>query len=203
MAKLRFAGFTVVLLAATQAGCTAMPYRAQALRPSLEVPRPTCDTSVRYIHLATRLRNDTNRDIHFDLVGDRGPPLDLWYMGYRVHSSAPGQPFGLVHNSGQDSVPTRKVSIAPGNSADFNVPIFGLRPADYLSIFRIELRDSRGRSYWTRPFDLCSVPRATCGCPPVSALSVNSQTPRQSCPAASLGNLANAVTQIEVGAGCQ
>lgn len=203
MAKLRFSAFLVVLLAALQVGCVAMPERAGALRSGLEAPRPTCDTSVRYIPLAARIRNDTNRDIEFNLVGDRGPPFDLWYMGYRAHSAAPGEPFRLVHNSGQDWAWTRKVAIAPGTSADFNVPVFGLRPADYLRYFRIELRDSKGWSYWTPVFDLCSVSRASCGCPRLGALAISSQAARQTCPVAPLASVANDATGIEVRVDCQ
>jgi hypothetical protein len=203
MAKLRFYAFSVALLAAFQVGCAAMPGRVDALRSSLEVPRPTCDTSVRYIALTARIRNHTDGDIEFNLVGDRGPPFDLWYMGYRVYSSAPGEPFRLVHDSGQDWAWTRKVAIAPGNSADFNVPIFGLRPDDYHRYFRIKLRDSKGWSYWTPAFELCSVYRASCGCPSVGALAVGSQAPRQACPAAPLARVSNEAAQIEVGVACQ
>lgn len=187
MAKLTFSAFSILLLSALPVGCAAVSGRAGSLHPSLQVPRPICDTSIRYIHLAARIRNDTNGDIRFHLDGDRGPPFDPWYLGYRVHSSAPGEPFRLVHNSGHDSVWTRTVAIAPGASADFNVPIFGLRPADYFRYFRIELRDSKGRSYWTPVFELCSVSRAICGCPRLGALAVGSQAPGQACPVAPAG----------------
>jgi hypothetical protein len=184
MAKLKFSGFSVLLLATLQVGCAGMPGRAGALRSSLEAPRPVCDTSIGYIYLAARIRNETNSKIEFHLDGDRGPPFNPWYLGYRVHSSVPGEPFRLVHNSGHNSVWTRTVVIAPGNSAEFNVPIFGLRPGDYLSYFRIELRDSKGRSYWTPVFELCAVSRARCGCPRLSTLAVSSQAQAQVCPAA-------------------
>lgn len=203
MTRLSFSTFPVLLLAAMQVGCAATPGRADVFRSSWDVPHPACDTSVRYIYLATRIRNTTNADIEFHLVGDRGPRLDLWYLGYRVYSSAPGGAFQLVHNSGQDSEWTRTVSIAPGDSAEFNIPIFGLRPADYYRYFRIELRDSRRRSYWTRVFALCSVSQATCGCPRTGDLAVRSQAPGQFCPAAALASGTNDVTQVEVGASCQ
>ena len=183
--KFTFSTFSVLLLAALQVACAAMPHRADVLRSSSEVLRPSCDTSVRYIALTARVQNDGNGDIEFHLDGDRGPPFDPWYMGYRVHSSAPGEPFRLVHNSGHDSVWTRTVAIAPGNSAQFNVPIFGLGPADYHRYFRIELRDSKGGSHWTPVFDLCSVSRARCRCPQLGALAISSQAPMPSCPAVS------------------
>jgi hypothetical protein len=188
MAKLNFSAFSVLLLSALQVGCAAMPGRADAFRSSPEVLRPICDTSVRYIPLIVRIPNDSNGDVVFNLDGDRGPPFDPWYLGYRVHSSAPGEPFRLVHNSGHDSIWTRTVAIAPGSSADFNTPIFGLRPADYRRYFRIELRDSRGRSHWTPVFDLCSVSRARCGCPRLSALVVRSQAPGHACPVVPAGD---------------
>ena len=203
MARIRFFAFPVFLFAALQVGCAAMPGRANGLRSSPEVPHPTCDTSIGTIYLAARLRNTTGEEIEFHLVGDRGPRLDPWYLGYRVHSSAPGQAFQLVHNSGHDSEWTRTVSIAPGDSAEFNIPIFGLRPADYYRYFRIELRDSKRRSYWTPEFELCAVSQATCGCPRVGDLAVSSQAPRQICPAAPLVTAENEVTQVEIGAGCQ
>ena len=181
--KLSFSPFSVLLLAALQVGCAAMPNRADALRSSPEVLNPACDTSVRYISLTTRMTNHTSRDMEFHLDGDRGPPFDPWYLGYRVHASAPGEPLRLVHNSGHDSVWTRTVAIAPGNSAEFNIPIFGLRPADYHHYFRIELRDSKGRSHWSPEFDLCSVSRPRCGCPQLGALAVCSQVSVRSCPA--------------------
>lgn len=203
MARLRFSTFSVFLLAALQVGCTAMPGRTDALSSSWDVPHPACDTSVRYIDLAARIRNTTNADIRFHLVGDRGPRLDLWYLGYRVYSSAPGGPFQLVHNSGHDSEWTRTVSIAPGDSAEFNIPIFGLRPADYHRYFRIELRDSKRRSYWTQVFELCSVSQASCGCPRSGDLAVRSQAPEQICPTAPLASGTSEVPPVEVGASCQ
>lgn len=203
MATIRFSTFSVFLLVAMQVGCAAMPGRADGLRSSRDVLHPTCDTSVRYIYLAARFRNTTGEEIRFNLVGDRGPPFDLWYLGYRVHSSAPGETFRLVHNSGQDSDWTRSVSIAPGDSADFNIPIFGLRPADYYRYFQIELRDSKRRSYWTRVFELCSVSQAACGCPRIGELGVRSQPLANSCPAAPLASGASNVTPVDVGASCQ
>src|SRR3990167_336957 len=188
MVKLTFSPFPVLLLVALQVGCAAMPGRVDAFRSSPAVLSPTCDTSVKVIALTTRTPNHADRDIEFHLDGDRGPPFDPWYLGYRVHSSAPGEPFRLVHNSGHDAVWTRTVAIAPGNSAEFNIPIFGLKPADYHHYFRIELRDSKGRSYWTPVFDLCSVSRARCGCPRLGAVAVSSQAPLQSCPAAPAGD---------------
>ena len=204
MAKLIFSALPVLVIAALQLGCVAVPRHAGGLPAHLQVPRPTCDTSVRYIHLAARVRNTTSRDMEFHLDGQRGPRLDPFYMGYRVHSAAPGERFRLVHNSGHDAVWTRTVAIAPGNSAEFNVPIFGLKPVDYLRYFRIELRDSNGRSYWTPTFDLCSVSRANCGCPRLGALAIGSQAERQICRAsAPAAGVANNATQVEVGVDCR
>jgi len=202
MAMPRFSAFSVLLLCALQAGCAAMPDRADAPGTGLSAPRAVCDTSIGYIYLAARIRNDSVGDIEFNLVGDRGPPFDPAYMGYRVHSSAPGEPFRLVHNAGRDSIWTRTVAIAPGNSADFSVPIFALRPADYLSQFRIELRDSKGRSYWTPVFELCSVSRANCGCPR-TALAAGAQAPQQACPVAPLASVANAAAQVGIAVDCR
>lgn len=154
-----------VALAAVQAGCAGMSDHAEPVRSSLQALEPDCDTSVRYIDLVSRIRNDSKGDIEFNLVGDRGPPLDLWYMGYRVYASTPGEPFQLVHNSGQDSEWTRKVAIAAGSTGEFRTPIFGLRPADYYRYFRIEVRDSKSRSYWTPVFQLCSFARPAAGAP--------------------------------------
>lgn len=189
MTKHGFSALSVALLAASQVGCAGMPSRADALRSSPEALHPICDTSVRYIDLATRIRNDFKGDIEFNLVGDRGPPFDLWYMGYRVYSSAPGEPFRLVHNSPQDWAWTRKVAITAGNSAEFSTPIFGLRADDYHRYFRIELRDSKSRSYWTPVFELCSVPRASCECPQLGAMTGISQAPRRACPTAPLASV--------------
>ena len=203
MAKLIHFALPVLLLAALQVGCAATPRSAGVLPSHLEAPRPACDTSVRYVYVAARVRNTTSRDIEFHLDGQRGPRLDPFYMGYRVHSAAPGEPFRLVHNSGHDAVWTRTVAIAPGNSAEFNIPIFGLKAVDYLRYFRIELRDTKGRSYWTPVFDLCSVSRANCGCPRLGASAVGSQARRQVCPAAALASIADNATQVEVGADCR
>lgn len=205
MSKLGFATFgPVMLLAALQIGCAATPSYDHAVRPTVIVPRPSCDTSIRHIQLAARIQNASTGDIRFHLDGDRGPPYDPWYMGYRVHSSAPGGPFELVHNSGHDSVWTRTLAIAPGNSAEFNIPVFGLRPADYLRHFRIELRDSKGRSYWTPIFDLCSVSRASCGCPDQGGLAVGRpQVPGQVCSAMTFPSDALGAQQAQVGIGCR
>lgn len=166
MKKLAISTLPLLLVAALQAGCAATPQRGDPLRSSFEIPRPTCDTSVGLIHVYARIRNDTNRKIEFNLVGDRGPPYDLWWLGYRIHSSAPGEPYALMHNAARGSIWTRTVAVAPGDSVDFNVALFGLRPADYGRYFRIEVRDSKARSYWTPPFELCAVSNASCGCPP-------------------------------------
>lgn len=197
MAMRRFSTFPVLLLAALQVGCAAMPGRAGYLPSSLEVPRPSCDTSIRYIQLSARLRNTTDGDIAFHLVGDRGPPVDPWYLGYRVYSSAPGEQFRLVHNSGHDSEWTRTLVISPGDSVEFNIPIFGLRPADYYRYFRIELRDSERRSYWTPAFELCPVSQSSCGCPLPGSLAVGSQAPRQVCPTTPPAGPGEAVQVLE------
>jgi hypothetical protein len=181
MAKFRSA-FPVLLLAALQAGCTAAPVRPVTVLSPPGIIHPTCDTSVGYIDMVGSIQNTTGADITFNLDGNSGPPYDPWYLGYRVHSGGPGEPFGLVHNSGHDSVWTGTVTIAPGESTVFHLPIFGLRPADYLRWFRIELRDSRGRSYWTPAFELCAFSKANCGCPRPGGLAVAGQAPGQACP---------------------
>ena len=162
MKKIGFSAFPVVCFAVLHAGCAGMPDRAE-FRSSPQALHPACDTSVRRVDLLSRIRNDSDADIEFNLVGDRGPPYDLMYMGYRVYSSAPGGTFALVHDSGQNAEWTRKVAIAPGGSAEFNTPIFGLRAADFHRYYRIELRDSESRSYWTPVFELCSFARPASG----------------------------------------
>ena len=198
MAKLGSSAFSVLLLAAVQVGCAATPVRHEVIRSPPEILRPACDTSVSYIDMVGTIANTTNAAITFNLDGDRGPPFDPWYLGYRVHSGGPGEPFELVHNSGHDSVWTGTVTIAPGDSTVFSIPIFGLRPADYLRYFRIELRDSKGRSYWTPVFELCAFSRANCGCPRLGA-SANSP---QSCPVLPLTGLATNSAQGESGVAC-
>jgi hypothetical protein len=202
MAKLRSCAYPVLLLAALQAGCTDVPVRSYAVR-SIPAPiRPACDTSVKYIELVGSIQNTTGAAISFHLDGDRGPPYDPWYLGYRVHSSAPGEPFQVVHNSGHDSEWTRTLTIAPGDSAVFSIPIFGLRPADYLRYFRIELRDSNRRSYWTPAFELCTFAPANCGCPRPGAPAVGLQAPRQACPVVPLATAANDGAKGAIGGVC-
>jgi hypothetical protein len=160
----KFLLFVVLgFLAALQAGCAASPARPVGFRSSPEPIHPTCDTSVKYVQLVGTVSNKRGGDIAFHLDDEGGPPFDPSYMSYRVYASAPGEPFELVHNSGHDSEADRTVTIAPGDSAMFNVPIFGLRPSDYYHHFRIEYRDARNRSYWTREFDLCTL-AAKCTC---------------------------------------
>ena len=202
MAKLGSCALSVLLLAALQAGCAATPVRTYAPGSIADAIHPTCDTSVNYIEMVGTIRNTTGADITFNLDGDSGPPFHPWYLGYRIHSGAPGQPFGIVHNSGNDSVWTSTVTIAPGDSAVFSTPIFGLRPADYRNYFRIELRDSRGRSYWTPAFELCTFSRANCGCPRPGAVSGNQQSPGKACPAQSLASVASTPAQGEIGLAC-
>jgi len=181
---------TALLLAVLQAGCAtyAAPGAGEDVIASFDLPPLACDTSAKFIPLATRLRNDTGGDIVFYLEGDHPPPYDPWYMGYRVHSGPPGGQFTLVHNSGHDSVWNRQVTIHPGEAVDFNVPLFGLRPSDYRRWHRIELRDSRNRSYWTAPFSLCGLPRGACGCPPPGGVAVGLQAPSQTCPVTAAGD---------------
>lgn len=174
-----------VLVAALLCGCATGPDRPGSLSADFAVPRAACDTSVRSIDLVTRLANTSGTDVGFHLVGDKGPPYDLWYMGYRVYEAAPGGPFELVHDSGQDSQWTRTVAITPGTSADFRTPLFALRPGDYRRWFRIELRDADNRSYWTRVFELCAVLTANCGCPRPGAQAVGLQGTPLACPTAS------------------
>jgi hypothetical protein len=182
MASHKGSALVVVLAAALQGGCAEVPRKPVVLAPAIDVPRAACDTSVKILPLVARFRNTTGATIVFNLEGNHAPPLDPWYMGYRVHSGGPGQPFGLVHNSGHDSVWTNLVAIAPGEAVDFNVPIFGLRPEDYRHWFVIEMRDSKARSYWTGAFDLCSVPKPICGCPPPGGLAIGVQGGAQACP---------------------
>ena len=185
MSRLRVLAPTVLLFAALQCGCATGPDRPGALSASFDAPRAACDTSVRSIDLISRMPNGSGRDLAFNLVGDKGPPYDLWYMGYRVYEAAPGGPFELVHDSGHDSEWTRTVAIAPGSSADFHTPLFGLRPGDYRRYFRIELRDAKNQSYWTRVFELCAVLTANCGCPRPGMQAVGSQATQLACPTAS------------------
>ncbi len=203
MAKFGFSAISVLLCVLLQASCTSMPRRSAMLPAHLELPHPTCDTSVGVIHLATRFRNVTGQDIAFHLDDDRGPRLDPWYLGYRVHSAGPGERFSLVHNSGHNSEWSRTVAIAPGDVVEFNVPLFGLRPADYHRYFRIELRDANRRSYWTAPFELCAVSITNCGCPQRSAVALGSKDRQHACPAASLASLASNATPVSVGARCE
>jgi hypothetical protein len=163
MAKIMLSAISGILLAALLAGCAASPVRPERFRSSPDPIHPTCDTSVGYIQLVGKVRNRSHGDIAFQLDDFAGPPYDPSYMSYRVYASAPGEPFELVHNSGHDSEWDRTVTVPPGDSVMFNVPIFGLRPADYYHYFRIEYRDARNRSYWTREFDLCAL-ASSCAC---------------------------------------
>ena len=163
MAKFMLSAVSGILLAALQAGCANSPARPVGFRSSPEPIHPTCDTSAGYLQLVGSVSNKRHGTIAFHLDDYGGPPFDPSYMAYRVYASAPGEPYELVHNSGHDSEWDRTVTIAPGDSAMFNVPIFGLRPADYSRYFRIEYRDTRNRSYWTGEFDLCAV-TTNCAC---------------------------------------
>jgi hypothetical protein len=189
MATRKDSALLSLLAAVALAGCAAFTEqpdreRFAVISPDVPLPRAACDTSVKTLPLVARLRNTLGGEIRFNLEGGHPPPYDPWYMGYRVYSGGPGEPFGLVHNSGHDSIATGSVVIPPGGFADFNVPIFGLRPSDYRRYFRIVLRDTKGRAYWTPAFDLCSVPRVVCGCPGPGGLAVISPTaaPAQACP---------------------
>ena len=164
MANFRLPCLSLLSVVFLLSGC-AVSQPSAVMRSSIGSPDLRCDRSVTYIDVVARITNDSNQVIEFNLDGNRGPPYDPWWQGYRVHSAPPGEYLGLVHASGHDSVWDRTIAIAPGSSADFNVPLFGLRPDDYLNFHTIELRDARGRSYWTPEFSLCSVSRPKCDCP--------------------------------------
>lgn len=183
MVKLWLCSIAVLLLAALQPGCASLHGRADVPRASLDAPNLGCDTSVKYIPLVARLRNTTNGVIEFYLQDDHVAPYGLWYLGYRVHSGAPGAPLSLVHNANHGSIATRRIRLQPGDAADFDVPIFGLGPGDYRDHFRIELRDSDRRSYWSEQFDLCGVQPVNCGCPPSASLSIGLRAAPKACPA--------------------
>jgi hypothetical protein len=180
MAKFVLPAVSGFLLAALLAGCAASPPRPVGFRSSPEPIHPTCDTSVGYIQLVGKVRNRGGGAIAFQLDDYGGPPYDPTYMSYRVYASAPGEPFELVHNSGHDSEWDRTVTVAPGDSVLFNVPIFGLRPADYYHYFVIEYRDARNRSYWTRQFDLCAV-STQCACSGRGAMSADGRAAQPAC----------------------
>ena len=184
MANFRPCAFSVVLLAVLQVGCAANPAHRVALRSSPQPIHPTCDTSVEYIDLMVRIDNPGGGAAAFHLKDGGGPPFDPSYMAYRVHASAPGEPFQLVHDSGHGSEWDRTISIAPGESEVFHTPIFGLRPSDYSHYFRIEFRDAKNRSRWTPEFELCAVSAAKCSCPGLAPKSANAPTLRQDCAAA-------------------
>jgi hypothetical protein len=183
MAKFMLFAVSGLLLAALQAGCAGDPARRVMARSTPEPIHPTCDTSVGYVQLVGKVRNRGHDNIAFQLDDYGGPPFDPSYMSYRVYASAPGEPYELVHDSGHDSQWDRTVTIAPGDSMLFNVPIFGLRPADYYHYFRIEYRDARNRSYWTREFDLCAV-TTNCACAGRGATSAAEGATRPDCPSA-------------------
>jgi len=172
---------SAVLLALLQAGCATSPERPVGLRSSPLPIHPTCDTSVEYIDLIVRIDNPGGGAATFSLKDGGGPPFDPSYTAYRVHASAPGQPYQLVHDSGHGSEWDRKISIAPGGSALFHTPIFGLRPSDYSNYFRIEFRDAHNRSRWTPEFELCAYSAARCICPGAD--------PKAACPAAPPGTV--------------
>jgi hypothetical protein len=184
MAKLRRSVVPVLLLVALQAGCATSPGRLSASIPEIVAPR--CDVSVDYIDMVGLIRNTSNRQISFHLDDHRGPPFELWYMGYIVSSAAPGEEFRVVHYSGHDSEWDRTVTIAPGESATFSIPLFGLRPADYYRYFQIEIRSSDFETWRTPPFDLCAFAQRPCTCPPPG---LSEATPR-ACPAVPLAGLA-------------
>ena len=187
MAKL--GSYAVLLLAALQAGCAASPVRLAEYRTSPAPIEPTCDTSVGYFELLGRISNGSGREIDFRLDDFEGPPFDPAHMAYRVYAGAPGEPLQLVHNSGHDSIWDRTLVIAPGDSAMFNIPIFGLRPADYSRYFRVEFRDKNNRSYWTREFQLCAVTPVQCACPAPVANNTGAKEQRQSCAVAPQASL--------------
>ena len=163
MAKFVIFAISGLLLVVLQAGCAASPPRPVMFSSSPVPIHPTCDTSVAYLDLVGKVQNRGHGTIFFQLDDYNGSPFDPSHMSYRVYASVPGEPYELVHNSGHDSEWDRIVKVVPGDSVMFSVPIFGLRPADYYHYFRIEYRDSRNRSYWTREFDLCAV-NANCAC---------------------------------------
>ena len=175
MANFRSRAFSVLLLAVLEAGCATGPARPVVLRSSPQPIHPTCDTSVEVIDLAVRIDNPGGGAAAFALKDGGGPPFEPAYMTYRVHASAPGEPYELVHDSGHGSEWDRKVSIAPGGSEVFHTPIFGLRPSDYSHYFRIEFRDAHNRSRWTPEFELCAVSPPKCTCP--------GPDPKAACPA--------------------
>ena len=183
MAKFMLSAVSGVLLAALQAGCASSPDRPTMFRSSAEPIHPSCDTSVGYVQLVGKVSNRGHGTIAFQLDDYGGPPFDPSYMSYRVYASAPGEPFELVHNSGHDSKWDRVVTVAPGDSMPFNVPIFGLRPADYYHYFRIEYRDARNRSYWTREFELCAV-TTNCACPGGGVSTAGARATPLACPSA-------------------
>jgi len=193
MAKFVLSAVSGILIAALQTGCAASPARPELFRSSPEPIHPSCDTSVGYIQLVGKVRNRDHGNITFQLDDFGGPPYDPSYMSYRVYASAPGEPFELVHNSGHDSEWDRTVTIPPGDSVMFNVPIFGLRPADYYHYFRIEYRDAKNRSYWTREFDLCAV-STNCACPGRDATPAGE---RATSPACASAQQASAVLEVK------
>jgi hypothetical protein len=191
------------VLAALQAACAASPVRSVGIRASAEPIVPTCDTSVGYFPLLGRISNTSGHEIDFHLDDFEGPPFDPSHMAYRVYAAPPGEPLQLVHNSGHDSIWDRTLAIVPGDSAMFNIPIFGLRPADYYNYFRVEFRDSRNRSYWTREFQLCAVAPTTCACPgPVSA-AAGATGPRPACASAPQASLAMPASAGEISLVCR
>ena len=181
----RIASCAILVLAALQAGCAASPTRVVGTYSSPEPIHPDCDTSVGYFELLGRISNTSGHAIDFHLDDFEGPPFDPAHMAYRVYAAFPGEPMTLVHNSGHDSIWDRDLRIAPGDSAMFNIPIFGLRPSDYSRWFRVEFRDVHNRSYWTREFQLCAVaPTVNCACPPPVAGAAGAPGRRPACAAA-------------------
>jgi hypothetical protein len=157
----------VLLLVALQADGASLSRRLSA--DTAEIVAPRCDTSIEYIDMVGLIRNTSKRPISFHLDDHRGPPFELWYMGYIVSSAAPGEEFRVVHYSGHDSEWDRTVTVAPGESATFSIPLFGLRPADYYRYFQIEVRDAKFETWRTPPFDLCAFAQPRCTCPPTDA----------------------------------
>jgi hypothetical protein len=102
--------------------------------------------------------NDTSETLRFTLDNDKGPPYHLAWIGYEISQTEPDrQGFGYSsHNSGHGPMSFHELKVGPGDSVELKVNLWGVEPADYRQLFKLEIREGRKRKLFTAPFGLCS-----------------------------------------------
>lgn len=135
------------------AGCaTVDPTRVKL---DVEPVTQICGASDREVRVRMSVRNDSQGKLEVWIDPElHQPPYALSWLSYKIlgdGSNADGE-----HGpGGHGPMPPSTLSIGPGNSAEVVASLYGLTPADYAKLFKVQFGDLSGHTFVSSSFKAC------------------------------------------------